>query len=432
MFNQGKARPSEGLLSMLLLTSTVNANGLNFPFPFNATEPVTFRASVDPSFVKETVLKASLYRPSIDLLDAEVSNAGATEGPSRANMTNLATTWANDYDWFKSENEIFGNFSHYAVTVPGGQGFDHPVPLHFVHERSDVEDAIPLLLLHGWPSSHLEWSKVIGPLTSPEDGADAQAFHIVAPDLPGYGFSPAPTYSGMGSRQIGAALDQLMKKLGYDNYGVVSTDLGWWTGLYLADMVPDSIIGHYSDFWLIEPNATDLERLAQNQTTDEETAYINSYQTWFNEHYVHGPVHALAPLAIGQAMTDTPVGFAGWVWHLMHPISDGYPYTYEELITQTMMLFIQGTFGNMRHYKPVFQEDNIDIPKTTVPTGVGQWGSPNGPLESYKNIHLVPRDWMERIVNVVYVSKHESGGHFPANNVPDLYVEDLREFFGSL
>ena len=356
MFTRRATRHQQGLMGLLLFTPVISAAGLNFPFPFNTTEPVPFQASVNPEFIKETTLKASLYRPSIDLLDAHESNAGAVEGPSSANMTDLAKMWANDYDWFEREDEINTNFSHYAVTVPGGQGYDHPVPLHFVHERSDADDAIPLLLLHGWPSTHLEWSKIIGPLAFPPPGNDTQAFHVVAPDLPGYGFSPAPEYSGLGSRQIGAAVDQLMKKLGYNRYGVVSTDLGWWTGLYLGNVAPDSIIAHYSDFWLIAPNATDLERYAANQTTAEEAAYIASYQEVMSRYYPHGPAHSMGPLGIAQAMTDSPVGFAGWAWHLMQLISDGYPYTYAELITNAMMLFIQGTVGNIRLYRPVFFE----------------------------------------------------------------------------
>ncbi|CAM1510987.1 Fc.00g085000.m01.CDS01 [Cosmosporella sp. VM-42] len=424
---------SQRLLGVGLLASAAYANLLNFPFPYDAVDPVPFQASVDPAFIKETVMKAALYRPTIDLLDAEVSNADAREGPSRANMTTLAEYWAHDFDWAKREDQINGNFSHYAVTIPqGGGDYNHSVSIHFVHERSEAEDAIPLLLLHGWPSTHLEWSKVIGPLSASGDGVNGPSFHVVAPDLPGFGFSPAPTHSGLASPQLAAVFHKLMCKLGYERYGVISTDLGWWTGLNLGAVVPDSIIGHYSDFWLIQPNATDLERLANNKTTEQETRYINSFTETFANLYIHGPAHHLAPLAIGQAMSDTPVGFAGWVWHLLNLVSDGYHYDWEELITSTMMLFIQGTYGNVRLYREVFGKDFGNEPVTTVPTGAGLWASPGGPFEGYRYVYDMPREWMERIVNIVYVAEHEEGGHFPANNVPDLWVQDVRKFFGGL
>lgn len=174
------------------------------------------------------MLKVSLYRPSKDLKDNR--NAAWIEGPRRDNRTSLAHYWAKEYDWFQTQDEINGNFSRYPFTVPPVQNleFQHEVPVHFVHERSDDEDAIPILLLHGWPSSHLEWEKVIKPLVS-SSNTTAQRFHVVAPDLPGFGFSPAPEYSSLGPKQMGLVYDSLMHTLGYTKYGVVSTDTGWYT-----------------------------------------------------------------------------------------------------------------------------------------------------------------------------------------------------------
>jgi pimeloyl-ACP methyl ester carboxylesterase len=343
------------MFSLLLITTLAAASSpLNFDFPFTATEPVPFRAAVDPEFIAQTVQKAGLYRPSIDLLDNDLVNPAWEEGSDSAFMTDLAKHWVESYDWFEEQDIIFSNGSHYAVTIPeGGGDYEHPVSFHFVHERSGHEGAIPLLILHGWPSSHLEFSKVLEPLSSPEDPS-AQAFHVIVPDIPGFGFSPAPTYSGLGSGQLAEALDKLMKKLGYNRYAVAGTDLGHFVGLFMNQLVPDSLIGYYSDFWITAPNATDLERYALNQTTEEETRYIAAYQEWFTYHYAHGPAHSMAPLAISQAMSDTPVGFAGWMFQLAAPLSAGFTYTLTEIITNTMMLFIQGTYGNIRSYREVF------------------------------------------------------------------------------
>ncbi|KAI1110690.1 alpha/beta-hydrolase [Nemania sp. NC0429] len=414
----------------LLVISLANAQDLNFNFPFHATTPVPYTLSVNPEFVKETVYKAKHYRPSIDLLDGETSNAGWLEGPPREDMIALAKYWGKSYDWHQIQNEINRNFSHFAVNIQSGSGPNSQIPIHFVHERSAAKNALPLILLHGWPSTHLEWSKVIGPLVSPGDHG-AQAFHVVAPDLPGFGFSPAPKYTNLGPRRMGQALHQLMGQLGYKRYGVVGTDIGWEVGLTMADSLPDNIVGYFSDFWVAQPNSTDLERLAQNKTTEEETQYISAFSEWFGSHSSYSTVHQQAPLAIGQAMSDTPVGFAGWMWHLVHTVSDGHKYSFDELITDAMMLFIQGTFGNLRLYKEM-AKDTPTISFVKVPTGVSEWGSPNGFFKGIEKFGSVPRDWLQRSVNLVYFSKHETGGHFPAINEPELWVRDVQEFFGSL
>jgi pimeloyl-ACP methyl ester carboxylesterase len=346
---------------LLATASIVNSQSLNFDFPSDALEPVEFAAAVDPEFVKQTAQKAGLYRPTIELVDTAVVNAGWYEGPPQEVLKSLAKEWAEDYEWDVVQDEINGNFSHYAITIPeGGGDYEHPVSFHFVHERSAREDAIPILLLHGWPSTHLEFEKVIAPLACPED-PDAPAFHVVVPDLPGYGFSPAPTHSGLGSAQMGLALDKLMKKLGYEKYGLMGTDLGWFVALFMGQVVPDSLIGFYADFSFIQPNATDLERLANGQVTEEERVYMTALADWLDNHYIHGPAHSLSPLAIAQAMTDSPVGFAGWMWHLMHPISDSYPYTLRQIITNAMMLFIQGTYGNIRLYREIFMKVSLGM-----------------------------------------------------------------------
>lgn len=346
------------LLSALLAMPFASATQ-DYYFPPNShSKPVAFHVSVNESLIEEARLKARLYRPSVDLQDASTSNEGWLEGPPRDVMTSLAAHWAKDYDWFTVQDEINANWSHYALTVPGSNKYKHPIPLHFVHETSSRKDAIPLLLLHGWPSSHLEWSEVIRPLVSPSSHFD-QAFHVVAPDLPGFGFSPAPTHSGLDPIQMGLAFDHLMRALGYAKYGVVTTDLGWWVGMWMTDVVPGSLIGHMTDFWLQSANATDLERFAANETTPEETRYIEAAQAWAAGHNGYSEIQSKNPLALAQALTDSPVGFAGWVWHLVHVASDGYKYTLDQVITRAMMLWIPGTFGNLRAYREFFTVSDV-------------------------------------------------------------------------
>lgn len=336
---------------ILLIIPLIGGERAPFNFPSETSEPVAFNISVDQAIIGQAALKAKLYRPSIDLEDD--SNANWLEGPPRPNMTALAEYWAEEYDWSNTEDEINARFSHYALTVRGGSGYDHPVPLHFVHERSINENATPLLILHGWPSTYLEWADVIGPLVSSASPED-QSFHVVAPDLPGFGFSPAPTHSGLNASELAVVFDNLMRELGYSKYGVISTDLGWWVGMWMADVVADSLIGHYSDFVLFQANDTDLERYAENKTTEQENLYISTIQAWFNAHSAYSTAHSQAPLLIGQVLTDSPVGFAGWIWHLIRTVSDGYEYTFDQLIERTLMLWIQGTWSGIRFYRELW------------------------------------------------------------------------------
>lgn len=336
---------------------------LNFPFPYNTTSPVPFTISVDHDFVAASVQKASQYRPSPDLLDE--SNVNWIEGPPRANMTALASHWTNNYDWFAQQDRINEEFEHFAITVPETPEWPHKVPLHYIHERAEDDDALPLLLLHGWPSTSWEWEKVIHPLVSPEN-PDVPGHHIVAPDLPGFGFSPAPQHAGFDPVTMASVMDAFMAELGYDRYGVVSTDLGWWIAMFMVDVVPEGrIAGHFCDFFLVQANATDLERYENNQTTVEETKQMESSNVWYSQHTGYQHVQTQQPLAVGQAFSDSPVGFGGWVWHIMESVSDNYPYTFDEIITTSFVLFIQGTWGNLRYYKeffkvgPVFRNQNV-------------------------------------------------------------------------
>ncbi|KAF2681347.1 alpha/beta-hydrolase [Lentithecium fluviatile CBS 122367] len=413
-------------IAVLASTSTA-LNPLHFAFPENPTGPTPFQISVDPDFIQSTAEKARLYRPSIALQDQPEWE----EGPPPSAMNELARYWADEYDWYGVQEEINANFSHFTTTVSGTEKYPYPVPLHFIHERAsdsnDTSEAIPLLMLHGWPSTNLEWAKVIHPLAHPSN-ASAPRFHVVAPDLPGYGFSPAATHSGLGVRAIGQAFHALMQQLGYTEYGIFSTDLGWIIGMWMAADTT-SVTAHATDFWMAAPNATDIERFAQNQTTPEETAYMLGVQELQTHHFAYSAVHSTKPLSLALAMTDSPVGFLGWMWTLMYSFSDGYVYSKTELITEAFLLYVQGTYGNVRLYMDALMGEGLSFPKTTVPTGIIEWASPNGPYPKLKDASLVPRSWTERNVNVTFFRQHDFGGHFPAISQPEIWLVDVRDFF---
>ncbi|KAK1623770.1 Alpha/Beta hydrolase protein [Colletotrichum phormii] len=396
---------------LLLAATAVSAQPsdrprLNFNFPSNST-PQRFTIKVDESFVNNTIQKVRSYRPTYGL-----SSTWDIEGPPAGNLTDVAEYWVNQYDWNYVQKKLNDDFDHYATTVSGGEKYPYPVPLHFIHHVSTITNATPLLLLHGWPSTNLEWSKVIKPLSENSE----QPFHIVAPDLPGFGFSPEPQHHGLGLREMGSAFDALMHQL------------GWVTGRWMTIDVRDSILGHMCDFFLAETTTEDQARLAQNKTTEEETLYMASVDKWFSSHWAYFVVHSQKPLTISQALADSPVGLLGWFWDVNYATSNGYPYTKEELITDAMMMIIPGPYAGIQAYLG-FQSQ---FPHTDVPTGVSQWSMGDGPFPDVGNFGFAPRSWIERSVNLVYFQRHQNGGHFPAVSQPDLWMSDARSFFSAL
>ncbi|KAK7214416.1 hypothetical protein V2G26_002419 [Clonostachys chloroleuca] len=387
-----------------------------YEFPPSVT-PAPIEVKFDDNLINQMIQKVRSYRPSKGF-----DEGWSDEGPSESIISGLSSFWADHYDWRATQKQINDNFTHYAVTVPGNRDYQEPIPLHFIHHRSDASNATPLLLVHGWPSSHLEWAKVIGPLTQ-------KGYHVVAVDLPGFGFSPAPTKPGMGPREMGGAFDALMLQLGYEKYGLVSTDLGWIVGMW---MVNDSsnIIGHFTDFYWPEVTKDDLDRQAKNETTPEENAWINSSVAWANSHSAYSTLHVQKPLAAALTMADSPVGFAGWMWDLTRTANDGYPDDFQDIITDTLMLWFPGPFANIRSYRTVYTMRNF--PRTEVPTGFSAWGFAHGPFPEIKDINFAPKHVIERAANLVFYNRHERGGHFPAKTEPELWLADVEKFFSGL
>ncbi|KAH8745698.1 Alpha/Beta hydrolase protein [Diaporthe sp. PMI_573] len=415
-------------LSLAALASAAPSGGqdgiqrdLNFRFP-ETTSPLRFDIQVDNKLLKLTERKVRDYRPSPNVI-----HGWSVEGPPPQAVADLAQYWATEYDWRATEKEL-NKQKHYATTVPGSGNYSAPIPLHFVHEKSTAKDAIPLLLIHGWTSTHTEWSKVIKNLTA--TGSGGASFHVVAPDLPGYGFSPAPTQDGQGPREVGRAFDAMMKQLGYDKYIVASTDIGWIVGMWMAADVRDSLIGHYTDFFFLLPTAEDQERYSQGLTTSEESEYISLMSEWTAKHFGYAMIQTQKPQMVSVALSDSPVGLASWMWDLKYVGSDDYVITFDEIITDTMLMWIQEPVAAIRGYG-LFSKA-LNFPSTDVPTGVSQFGNLNGPFKELAKFPLVPRPWVERSANLVFFNRHDKGGHFPALAQPGLFVDDVRAFVSEL
>ena len=248
-------------------------------------------------------------------------------------------------------------YRHFTTSVFTGprSNFTNPVPLHFVHHRSNRTDAIPLLFIHGWPGSFLEVDNILDGLLNPPNSS-APAFHVVAPSIPGFAFSPAPRKAGWGARETGYAFQALMSQLGYAHYVIQGGDFGGVILRYMAGDNPSSVLSVLDNMWLVPPNATDLQRYSQGLTTADENTTIETINAFDTELSGYRLIQETKPLQVAIGMTDSPVGFAMWIFNLMINAVDHYVWTPEEIITWSMMYYIQGPYGGMRFYKEVLRE----------------------------------------------------------------------------
>ncbi|RYO96866.1 hypothetical protein DL765_011439 [Monosporascus sp. GIB2] len=357
---------------------------------------------VDNEFIEATKQRVALTRTPIGIPELEDQ-----EGPPVHNATAVRDYWVNEYDWFEEQESINNQFLQFTTTVDisARSGYKESVPLHFVHHTSPREDAIPLLFIHGWPGSFIEIGPTISSLTHPPNSS-LPAFHVVAPSIPGFAFSPAPTKPGYGYIEAAHTFNELMLQLGYDRYVIQGGDAGGIIMRYQASLYPSSVVSGLNNFWVTSPSEADLERYRSGKTSEDETAVIELLESFVTQHFGYGQIQQTRPLRLGYALTDSPVGLAMWIDDAIYNgLWDPAFYGPRELITMAMMHWIQGPYGATRIYK----EGSL-FPKDI-------W-------------YRTPLDWARRTGNVKVRYVHETGGHFPAWENPDLLLQDIWAFFG--
>jgi hypothetical protein len=318
--------------------------------------PAPFIIDVDPVFIAQTKVKASLTRASIDISTIQEY----TEGVPSHNVTDVANYWASKYNWADIQKQLNKDFHHFSTTIPplNSSSFTDPVQLHFVHHKSLRKDAIPLLFIHGWPGSFLEVAKILPLLTNPTD-PDDPAFHVVAPSLPGFGFSPAPHKPGLGLKEVAGAFNHLMHQLNYSRYVIQGGDFGGHASRYMGAYFPESVVSILPNLFWVLPNTTDLERRAQNKTTAEENMFMASLDASKGLENAYWGIQSLLPQQIGSLLADSPVMNALWSYPGMLLLSPGYSWSIEELITWGMMSYIQGPYGSIRMYKELLRVSRL-------------------------------------------------------------------------
>lgn len=401
--------------------------GLEFRATFS-DEITPFEVSVKQDFLDLTRLKVSLTRFTKDL----EGQSKHVDGPPQMAVEEVATFWRDNYDWRAIETRINKDFNHFTTVIKTPLTVLHkypdPVPLHFVHHKSSRLDAIPLLFVHGWPGSFLEVQSLIEKLTEPSDPT-CVAFHVVAPSIPGYGFSPSPKKPGFGYRQAGATFRALMLKLGYDKYVFQGGDAGDLINRYAAVDFPDNVVSGLSNFWVIPPSQEDLDRYASNQVSKDEDYLIRLYQSFTTHFWGYAQLQQTRPLRLAIGLNDSPVGLAMWIYDgIRSGVTDERIWTPELVITWTMMHWINGPYGAFSLYKNGALDGAISIggikelPFVHQPVAISEF-----PHDIW---YRTPLEWARRGGNVKYRNVHDRGGHFATLDAPELLIDDIRRFFG--
>jgi epoxide hydrolase len=345
---------------------------------------------------------------------SEVPGPGAEDyGVSLAWVRRLAEYWRDGYDWRAAEARL--NAYPQFVTEIDGQD------IHFLHVKSPERGAMPLVLSHGWPGSVVEFLDVIGPLTDPRSGGKdpADAFDLVIPSLPGFGFSAPLTSSGWGTRRTAAALAGLMRRLGYDRYGAAGNDAGSMISPELGRLDPDHVAAVHVTQVFSFPSGDPAEFEGMSA---EDGAAMQKLQ-WFMDHKIaFNQLLSQQPQTLAHALADSPVGLLGWNAQLMTPDAMGDKQLDDDFILTNVALYWLTNSGcsSIRFY---YEDAHGPRPAgpTTVPLGVaGFAGDFSGVRRFAERDHT----------NLVQWNVHpQPGGHYAAHLEPDVLADDIRDFY---
>jgi epoxide hydrolase len=326
-------------------------------------------------------------------------------------LRDLVGYWRETYDWRVQEAHL-NRFPQFRTQLDGQS-------VHFIHARSPHSGAVPLLITHGWPGSVVEFLDVIPLLTHPDDPGDA--FHVVAPSLPGYGFSEPPRTRGWDVVRIAGAFTELMARLGYGRYGAQGGDWGAQVTTRVGSLDPSHCIGIHLNMAMATPPA-DAPPLS-----DEDQADLAAMQAFMREEAGYANEQGTKPQTLGAALNDSPSGLLAWIVEKFRAWSDcdGDPencFTRDQLITNVMLYWVtQTAASSARLYWEHMHGGALGgAPYVPVPTGVARY--PKEPLR-------YPRGWVERQYNVTHWAVMPKGGHFAAMEQPELFAEDVRAFF---
>jgi pimeloyl-ACP methyl ester carboxylesterase len=355
-----------------------------------------------------------------------------TQGVQIATMQSLARYWATDYDWRKAEARL-NAVPNFITEIDG-------LDIHFIHVRSKHENALPMIVTHGWPGSIIEQMKIIEPLTDPtaHGATAADAFHLVIPSLPGYGFSGKPTAPGWNPPRIAKAWATLMQRLGYTRYVAQGGDVGSQVTDAMGRTAPDGLLGIHTN--LLTPALGDAAALSASPPTQEEQAALDQLAAFHATGTGYFVEQATRPETIGYALLDSPIALAAWMidhdtdsyQKIARAFVDGKPsggLTREHIVDNITLYWLTRTGASAaRSYWEEGQETDraAGHAPTPVPIPVGFTSFPG-------EIWRTPRSWVEKAYPTVnYYNAVDKGGHFAAWEEPELFSTAVRAAFRSL
>ncbi len=350
-----------------------------------------------------------------------------SQGGQLAKMQEIVKYWGSGYDWGKAEAKL-NALPQFVTTIDG-------VDIHFIHVRSKHPNALPVVITHGWPGSVIEQIKTIGPLTDPtaHGGSAEDAFDVVIPSMPGYGFSGKPTGTGWGPDHIARAWAELMKRLGYTRYVAQGGDWGSPISEAMARQAPAGLLGiHINLPATVPPDVATVLASggpAPAGLSDQERAAFDALDNLFKKKRAYAAMMGTRPQTIGYALTDSPVGLAAFIYDY----NDGEP---ERLLAKddvlddiTLYWLTNSATSAARLYwenggRPVVIAAAQKTDEISLPVAITVF-----PDEYYQ----APETWARRAYrNLIYFHEVDKGGHFAAWEEPELFSAELREAFRSL
>jgi epoxide hydrolase len=370
--------------------------------------------------VAEATLADLKQRLARTRFPGEITGSEWDYGTNLAYLKELVTYWRDRFDWRAAEARL-NRFDQFTTKIDG-------LDVHFIHQRSKLPNAFPLVITHGWPGSVVEFTKIIGPLTDPtaHGGQAADAFDVIAMSLPGFGFSGKPTERGYGPERISRIIPALMARLGYSRYGLQGGDWGASISRFAALNDPGHVAGVHLNFCLAGPPAgakdpNDGVTPAELERTRARQAFFDTERGYFLE-------QSTKPQTIGYALDDSPAGLAAWIVEKFRSWSDSggnveKSFTRDDLLTNIMLYWVtqSGTSSARIYYEN--QRAPAAARRVEVPTACAVFP---------KEISIAPRRWVESAYNVTRWTEMPRGGHFAALEEPALLVDDIRAFFRDL
>jgi pimeloyl-ACP methyl ester carboxylesterase len=355
--------------------------------------------------------------------------ADRSQGVQLRTLQELARYWTTDYDWRKAEAKL-NALPQFTTEIDG-------VEIHFIHVKSQQENALPLVMTHGWPGSVVELLETVAPLTDPTayGGSAEDAFDLVLPSIPGYGFSGEPTEVGWGPARVASAWGELMHRLGYTRYVAQGGDVGASITDAMGRLAPEGLVGIHTNLLV-----TGLGGGDHPSDTEEEKAALAALATFRASGFGYFLEQATRPQTIGYALLDSPVALAAWMldhdtdsyYKISHAFVDGEPagnLTQDHILDNITLYWLTGTGASAaRSYWESGRAQALAAgqapPQVSLPVGFTTFPD---------EIFQAPRSWVEQgYPNVAYYNKAERGGHFAAWEEPELFSSEVRAAFESL